>query len=405
MSEYRYLVYDLASKAFVNEVRFTSFQYNRVLKRDDGWSAEISVNDPKATQLTFAAGQRTVWVVLDDVIVFGGILWTATWSGNQLQLGGEGFLSYYSNTRRTVQNAVGMLTTDLGITPSGVYTEITWSQQDQFNIVRDLVRHANANTMGASGGLLDYDAGLGTVGLDWANITAGTTGVVAFSNVLISKTIFTYERRGIYELIEELSKATLLPSGVTAGFDFFVRYQWSGTTPAAPQRYLQLVYPRTGNLTGYLEEGKNAVIESYTIDGSKLANDVSVAGSGSGDGKVYGRAVDSTTMYPAGLNVYLESVKSLSGEGLAANLTAQAQSELALTRVPLETINVQVDDTTDSKLGLMNPGDTVKLKADRGFLTLNDTYRLVVLSVQISDLGIAKQKISLASLGASTGKF
>jgi hypothetical protein len=79
MAEYRYLVYTLVSNELVDEVRFTTFSYSKVLNRDDGWSATLPVNDEKATKEIFAPGLRTVWVMRDNQIIFGGILWTVTW--------------------------------------------------------------------------------------------------------------------------------------------------------------------------------------------------------------------------------------------------------------------------------------------------------------------------------------
>lgn len=395
MAEYRYLVYTLVSNELVDEVRFTTFSYNKVLNRDDGWSATLPVNDEKATKAIFAPGLRSVWVMRDNQIIFGGILWTVTWSGSQLQLGGSGFLSYYAGTKRTVQSATGMSYQTTPAPPAtGNYTEITWTAIDQFRIIRDLFIHARTFAGTADGGF-NSTVPVRSKGADAATVTS----------VNIDKQIFTYERRNIAEMLIELSSASNLTSGAIAGFDFVGRYEWSSATPAKPLRYLELFYPNAGTEIGLLEEGKNMTIDTYTNDASKLGNQITIAGSGAGDGKLFGTASDSSRLYPLGDNPYLEAVISISGEGVQTNLNAQAFSELAFRVRAVETMSVTAEDVTDSALGQINAGDSVRVKANQGYLTMADLYRVVTVDVVINDLGIARQKFSLASLGASTGRL
>jgi molecular chaperone DnaK (HSP70) len=101
----------------------------------------------------------------------------------------------------------------------------------------------------------------------------------------------------------------------------------------------------------------------------------------------------------------MEAVVSLSGQGIDANLSAQAFSELAFRARSVETMQVTVEDTTDSRLGQINAGDTVRVKSNQGYMTIADVYRVVTVEVSINDLGIARQKFSLASVGASTGRL
>jgi hypothetical protein len=395
MAEYRYLIYTLVSNELVDEVRFTTFSYNKVLNRDDGWSATLPVNDEKATKEIFAPGLRSVWVMRDNQIIFGGILWTVTWSGSQLQLGGSGFLSYYAGTKRTVQSATGMISQTTPAPPAtGNYTEITWTAIDQFRIIRDLFIHARTFAGTADGGF-NSTVPVRSKGADAATVTS----------VNIDKQIFTYERRNIAEMLIELSSASNLTSGAIAGFDFVGRYEWSSATPAKPLRYLELFYPNAGTEIGLLEEGKNMTIDTYTNDASKLGNQITIAGSGAGDGKLFGTASDSSRLYPLGDNPYLEAVVSISGEGVQTNLNAQAFSELAFRVRAVETMSVTAEDVTDSALGQINAGDSVRVKSNQGYLTVADLYRVVTVDVVINDLGIARQKFSLASLGASTGRL
>jgi hypothetical protein len=398
MAEYRYLVYTLVSNELVDEVRFTTFSYNKVLNRDDGWSATMPVNDEKATKEIFAPGLRSVWVMRDNQIIFGGILWTVTWSGSQLQLGGNGFLSYYAGTKRTVQSATGMAYPTTPAPPLGSYTEIAWTVKDQFQVVSDLFAHARSIAGTADGG---FNTASGYV--RYRGGAAGTLGYL--SGVNITQQIFTYERRSIAELLIELSSASNFPSGIIGGFDFLARYEWSSATPAKPLRYLELFYPSAGGLAGLLEEGKNTTIDTYTNDATKLANQIAVGGSGSGDGKLYGYATDGSRLYPVGDYAYMEAVVSLSGQGIDENLSAQAFSELAFRARSIETMQVTVEDATDSRLGQINAGDTVRVKSNQGYMTIADVYRVVTVEVAINDLGIARQKFSLASVGASTGRL
>jgi hypothetical protein len=354
MANYRYLVGDLApasGNGLREEIPFDTVKFSHILNRPGGFSATLPLRHTKATRDNLGPGRTAIHVERDGVIVWSGILWTAKASIDNatLELGGEGWWSYF---RRRL-----------------VTTTQTFLAADAFLIARTLINNAQA----VAGGSMGIAVGAETCG------------------VLRDRTYFHYERKPVAEAVEQLA-------GVQNGFDFAIDVAYVGTTIT---KTLTLGYPRRGRITPIIFElGTNIEGLTQEVDATRQANKVDALGTGEGDTMLIATAADPSalTLYPL-----LEDVVTFKDVSVINTLTAHAASALTnraqpVTRLPT-LLAVQVNP--DAGLGNYITGDSVQVKAQVGWLGLDERMRIQGYTVTVDTEGRERVAVEFAQEEAS----
>src|SRR6266496_2368632 len=240
MANYRYLLADLKTVKPIAEIPFESASYSHVLNAPGSFAGTLGLNQPASLysvlSTTLNLGRVSLFVERDNVIVWGGILWTssADIDAGTITFNGEGWHSYF---RRRVVRA-----------------KKNYVQQDQTTqIAKNLIDYAQS----ISGG---------SIGVD-------TTGVAA-TGVLRDRTYEAFERKFIGEAVEQLA-------AVDGGFDF--RFDSSYVSGNIVTRFLTS-YPNTGRQTNFvLEVGAQLAGLGIKVDATSLATNVDAIGAGEGD--------------------------------------------------------------------------------------------------------------------------
>lgn len=134
------------------------------------------------------------------------------------------------------------------------------------------------------------------------------------------------------------------------------------------------------------DTNRNIVVTSYVCDASEMANEIWIAGSGSGASKVTGTHEDTASRptYP-----FLQaSESSKTGSLTSGDLDAEAEALVDSRKVCARYASVEVYDVGDQPVvGTFEPGDTVRLKIDDGFAQEDDTFRITSVNVEINEDG------------------
>jgi len=98
--DYRYFVVDLMSNELLAEVPFTSVSYSRSLREAGEFSGSIAVTEATANLSLYEntlPGKTALYVVRNNVCVWGGIIWTRSYDivGKSLSISGSEFSSYF----------------------------------------------------------------------------------------------------------------------------------------------------------------------------------------------------------------------------------------------------------------------------------------------------------------------
>lgn len=134
VSVYKYFLYDLMSNTFLAEVPFKGVSYGRATKEAGSFSGNIPVIEATANLDLYNVtmpGKTALYVVRDDVCVWGGIIWSRSYNiiERSLSVSASEFTSYFhhrvvwqtvSSTYSatiTVNNGIGT-----GVLNSGSYT-------------------------------------------------------------------------------------------------------------------------------------------------------------------------------------------------------------------------------------------------------------------------------------------
>lgn len=340
MAEYQYVFTDLATDQVRTELPCTNVSFTREVNGPGGWSAELPLSIVKdgyelvrASEL--AEADTALYVLRDNVVVFGGILWAVNASSDQetLRVGGQGFWSYF---RR------------LDIRNTKAYSDV-----EQFDIVEDLI---------------DYLQGF--TGSDLGVTVARTP---TNSGITRDRRYPAHEFKNGAEAIEQLAS-------VVNGFDFELE---AGGSFGAFTKTLQLWYPQRGRKTDIVwEVGKNVQLLDYTADGSARATVATALGEGDGSRMLVAHATDSTA--PTLRMVRVDSFRDVNR---IETLQAHAQAQLNLFKRSHRSARVQVVNQADAPLGSYIPGDQVRLRVSRGYLDIDESWRIMSYTVQPDDSG------------------
>jgi hypothetical protein len=377
--EFTYLFYDLMSGVRLAEIAAKNVSFGAVLDGVGSLQGKLNMASPivqkQLGQLggTFGSSTNTaktaVYVDLNGVLMWGGILWTATYNSvsKEATLGAQDFWSYFANRR---------INWDADFTASGS------GPMDQLSIFEQLILTAQSEPGGDLGVLVDGVLSGQQVSIKW-----DPSQVIPISQAVTS-------------LAQQ--------SGVR-GFDYAidVAYDSSGV----PQKYLTLSYPRRGRIagtTGLVFDCGNKWARGYEWpeDGSIAANVVYGIGAGSGPATAANQGgLRTAQAFPTSWNEggypLLEGVLQRSDVTDQATLDALTITNLAAVAYPV------VLPSATFALGMPDPqfgsyicGDDAALiiPPDDWFPAgLEEFWRIVGWTVNVEDEGVNTVRLDFAA--------
>jgi len=289
-------------------------------------------------------GGTGLYVERDEVIMWGGILWTtqADVAGDTFVLNGEGFLSYFR--RRVIRTTQSW--------PSGEYQE---------NIASELIDYAQL----VAGGDIDIVT---------SSVSAGKVR---------NRTYLSEERKSIGDAIEQLA-------AVDDGFDFDFVSAWVAD---ALTTTFTTTYPNTGRATSYIFElGTNVSVMGVSKDGTTIVSSAEAIGAGLGDEAIIGVATNAAlhSQYPR-----LEAVETFSDIRDYDTLGLHAERRLKRGSGPMESISLKVFADTLPALGAYMVGDLVEVRGTYGFIDIDSTYRIMEIGVAVNEDGAEQITLGL----------
>lgn len=354
MANYTYFTADLRTGTVLSELPLRDVHFSSVLNGSGSFSASVPINDHRLDKLGIddATTPRKVaiYVDRDDVLVWGGVIWTRSpdTANGVLQLGGNDFWSYFR--RRFIRSTQ------------------TFAATDQLTIAQTLINYAQAQTGGDIG------------------VTVGSE----VSAILRDRTYWAYERKNLAEAVEQLS-------AVIDGFDFAIDVRYAS---GVPEKVLTLSYPRRGRIagvTGHLFDldrtGGNIVSYTWPEDGTTTANLVDSIGAGEGDAMLIGTAAD-TSQIDAGLPL-LETVTTYKDITESATINGHAQADLAEVSQLVTTPELVVRADADPILGSYITGDEARIRIDDDWKGGIDTYKRI-LSISVAPDTPEGEQVTLA---------
>jgi hypothetical protein len=98
--DYRYFVVDIMSNELLAEIPFTDVSYSRSLREAGDFSGSIAVTEATANLSLYEntlPGKTALYVVRNNICVWGGIIWTRSYDivGKSLSISGSEFSSYF----------------------------------------------------------------------------------------------------------------------------------------------------------------------------------------------------------------------------------------------------------------------------------------------------------------------
>jgi hypothetical protein len=221
-----------------------------------------------------------------------------------------------------------------------------YTAQDQFTIAWDLIDFTQTKTGG---------------NLGITRFSAATSGVTR------DRTYQAWERKNVGEALEELA-------AVQNGFDFEITSdkQW------------KTYYPKkTASGVHDFVLGKN--IRGFAIDYDANETDTEITAMGDGEEAkmLLSVAVDTAARTEFGL---LQDTRDFRDISKQSTLDAHATEELRLAKIQRVQPNIQVF-TDDPPWGSFAVGDNARLDIKKGYVQLEQVFRITTITVQVSDEG------------------
>jgi len=347
MAQYRYLFADLLTNTILAELPLTNVNFTQQLNTSGTFTGELLLSGINTTALNVSNAtipdRTALYVDRDGALVWGGIIWNRerTSANQTLKITAREFESYFERRRIT--------------------SDVVFSNTDQLTAVQSVVNTAQAATNGNIG------------------VAVGTET----SGVLINRTVYGYEYKTVFSLIQDLSRSA-------SGFDFNIYvYYDSNNNPA---KLLRLGYPRygrkysaTSTTVPVFELPGNIIEYSFLEDGTTAANTIYALGAGSNPGKLLATGTDGTKI-AAGWPL-LEDQSNYSDVSDSTLLTNLANGQVAVVSYPPTTIKIAVSPNNDPIFGSYEIGDDARVRIlDDSFPTqLDTTYRIVAYNVTVGE--------------------
>lgn len=358
---YRYLFADLLSNEIIAELPLTGVAFTQQLNQAGTLQGHLLLSGMATEQFNVNAStipaRTAIYVDRNGDLIWGGVIWGRTYNSadQTLNLTAREFESYFERRR---------------ITTTQDFTNI-----DQLLIARTLMNTAQSVPEGDIGVIVGSET----------------------SGILLSRTYYSYELKGVYNAIQDLSRGE-------DGFDFNIQVAYDPIT-FDPTKTLVLGYPRTGtvydinNPEAFVFEfpAGNIVEYEYPEDGAIAANTVYALGAGSNEGKLIETAQDATKLadgWPL-----LEEQANYSDVTDATYLQELATGQVLAVAYPPTTIKIVVPAYVTPELGSYGIGDDARLiiTDERFPETLDAVYRIVGLSVQPGEDGPERVTLTLTT--------
>lgn len=364
LHDWQVLHVSAVSGAVRGELPFLQASHADALNGVGSWSVTVPFDEPDSVTIPDGAGGVTtldrsavidfsdlgvgrtvVHFVKNGVVLGSGILWgiALDYAAGVMQLTGSGLASYYE--RRITLDA-------------------SFTGTEQLDIARALIAAADADP-------------------DSIGMTANTND----SGVNRDRSYLTIEAKPVLESLSELG-------AVSNGFDWRFRAHYEAGDIV---RRLHFDYPATGRQTDHVfEVGTNCALFSYSEDGADLAH--YVLGVGAGDG-----ADDKLTVsdFEPPVNEALSLDASISHVDVSDPTTLAEHVARRLTRgkKPIRRIGITVVPDTEPVLGSFDVGDIVRVRARKGWLNVDDSFRIVDLAITLDSSG---EQVQLTLAGLET---
>jgi hypothetical protein len=322
--QYRVVVADRAGTE-LDEVPAKNLQYSFTLDDAGTCYFQLPLLDASCKRSLLDPGKREIHVYRGDTLVWGGDLWAAQVSElSQGQVVQFSAAEYYERLRHRIID----VTKDYK----------GWGQVD---IAWDLIAFTQAKTGGNM------------------NITRGTTPA---TGIVRDVRYPAFDRTTVADAIDAIVR-------LNDGFDFKI----------TPDKTFKTFYPSKGSLKDSIvfEVGKNVSSISYTIDAADIANKIDAVGGGSGQDACYASAIDTTSRGDYGL---MELAFQFSDIRSFALLQKRADNRLRLYKKPRYQPEFGVWlQAKDPDYGSFLEGDTVRVRGNYGYVSLDQNFRIVGL--------------------------
>lgn len=357
---YRYLFADLLTNEILAELPLTGVSFSQLLNQAGSFQGHLLLSgvdaDKYNVQTATVPGRNVIYVDRNGILIWGGVIWGRDYDSDTqtITLAAREFESYFEKRRITTTQA--------------------FTNADQLLIARTLVTNAQSVPSG-------------NIGVQIGNQLSG---------VLLSRTYYSYEYKGVFSALQDLSRAD-------DGFDFNIDVSYDGA--GVPTKTLKLGYPRIGttytttsiSIPVFEFSAGNVVAYDYPEDASSTANTVYALGAGSNEGKLIAVGSDSTKL-SSGWAV-LEEQANYSDVSDSSYLAQLASGQVLALSNPVTVIRLIVPAYVNPVLGSYSIGDDVRLRiTDSRFPNgLDQVYRIVGISVSAGENGPERVTLSLTT--------
>ena len=346
-------------------------------------SADMPLETPSAALFLQPQGspnspslvQQSALYALRDGVMMGGPYYLAD-GGAQIDIASGSFSVAFSGwfellRRRVIRNASAMSHATL------TAGEVRFAQVDQFEIVADLVAHAQAVNGGDLG-----------ITVEWSSL----------SGVERDRSYEADKGKTVGESIEQLA-------AVENGFDWAIL---TSGTPESPTIRLQLFHPQRGRNTGYAfifshdGMGSSNVLGATITSGPAPVTRFSAIGPGEGAAQLTAHVADPSLLEVVPLN---EQSGSWLDVQRRPTLRSHATRNLRAGGARGDMVAITADPNAVPKLGSYAVGDiaTVDLRtqtvADEAVVALSGEYRIITRTINVSVDGAETVDIDFAHPG------
>jgi hypothetical protein len=370
-ARYAYLVADLRTGVVLDELPLHGVSFSTVLNDAGEFRGQLAIGDRRIgirePQRLTEPGRTALYVARDGVLVWGGVIWTSKYTSTErlLEIGAGGFLSYFD--RRRVLPATYDPTSDDVAT-----LEISYADQDQAEIARDLVRTAQAHPGGDIGVRVDGPGEAGSGGSGGLAESGQAAVAPAYPRSLI---FHGYELKSVGEALRELAALEDGPD-----FLFDVAFGQDGS----PVRRLRVGEPHLGQdgAPHFWEYGANLMSYAWPQDGASMAGRVFALGAGSESGQLIEAAADFSRL-DAGWPLTETEVSQVHVEDRAL-LGSIAWATLGAVSGPVVLPELVVRADREPVLGSYQVGDHAQVVVKDDFFPGGTEFRVRILGIEVS---------------------
>ncbi|HEX6468500.1 MAG TPA: hypothetical protein VF069_05340 [Streptosporangiaceae bacterium] len=351
---YSYYVADLGTGVVRDELPLRGVSFSTALNDAGEFRGQLVLGDPRIAvhepSTAVAPGRTALYVERDGVPVWGGVVWTSRYSSadRTIEIDAAGFLSYFDH-RRVLPSTYDSAADDLA-TLATSYTDV-----DQTEIVRDLVRQAQAQPGG-------------DIGIEPAETEPAAAPIL--------RTI-SYPGAQLKSVGEALRELAALEDGPDVLFDVahapgggMVRRLLVGT-PMLGQQGSPYVW----------EYGANLVSYTWSEDGSSTANRIfALGGTRDGDqGQLIAVAADQTTGSPLA-ETEVSYLDIMEPDVLRSHATAA----LAAVSRPVVLPELTVRADLDPVLGSYHVGDDALIVINDAFFAAGVQFSARIIGIAVT---------------------